>query len=300
MKLSVQKAHNAYSVLKKRKKMIKERNLHILEMIDIDKFQELYKEYGTGFSEEDFARLFLDINHNNCYYLSFGKVQRTAILRFEYVAPEEIEEIKQLIMQDYEYSEGQGIYYDDVKELYTLYGDRLSLRQFAEKVLHADFHAIEVGHTDRNKPIYIFNELPYDQEVVKRIKKMVIETAGLHIGQKIIKAKFEELYAEYGQELDERTFACQVLEMIRGQWNKLMRGDLQDSSVFPSFIVNPEEIFRLRERVIKEEGLHIDDSLTDEVFQRLYEKYGGMLSKIQFAEEILDVNRYWCKKYACC
>lgn len=72
--------------------------------------------------------------------------------------------------------------------------------------------------------------------------------------------------------------------------NRFLLGKIKKVIIFSRYYVSPEEICSLRERVILEENFHIGDSINKEDFERLYQKYGGMLSEEMFAEEILDVT----------
>lgn len=69
-----------------------------------------------------------------------------------------------------------------------------------------------------------------------------------------------------------------------------MQQKIKKVTIFSRDWVNPEDICRLREKVIFEEKLSIADWIEQEDFERLYRKYAGILSKEMFAEEILDIT----------
>ena len=52
------------------------------------------------------------------------------------------------------------------------------------------------------------------------------------------------------------------------------------------------ELRQLRDIVIKENRLHIGDSISGQKFQRLYDTYGFGMSKEFFGEKILDMKPY--------
>ena len=51
-----------------------------------------------------------------------------------------------------------------------------------------------------------------------------------------------------------------------------------------------EEVLEKRRQMIENEKLHINDKITKEVFQRLYNKYGGNLIEKDFACFFLDIS----------
>ena len=55
---------------------------------------------------------------------------------------------------------------------------------------------------------------------------------------------------------------------------------------------NLKSVYKLRERFIEEEKLHINDKIDYEKFQELYEKYGEDFTEKEFAKYFLDIDNY--------
>ena len=289
MKLSVQSKFNGINTYEKRKEMIDKEKLHMEDKIDYEAFLRLFEKYGQGFTEEEFAKYFLDMTYNNVYYLRIRKTKETRILCREYVSDDEISQIKNDVLLYYGLKPYDKLNYDEIKEIYLQYGGRVSLTRFAEEVFNVSPHTIECSKSD-GESFYILREREYNEIQINSIKKKILAESKLHIGDLITLEQFKELYDKFGENIDLKVFALKVLETPHNSLNRFLRGIQNKMSVFPNYIVNPIDIFSLRERVIKEENLHINDLLSNEEFQRLYEKYGWILSEVMFAEDILDIN----------
>ena len=81
-----------------RQEMIEKEKLHINDSINYEKFLELYNEYGKELSQEDFARIYLDISISNYYNLKSKK--EIKILKEEEIEDEYICRIKLYIIKN--------------------------------------------------------------------------------------------------------------------------------------------------------------------------------------------------------
>ncbi len=289
MNLSLQKKINLRQFYHIRASAIKELVLHIDDTITYSKFQQIYNAFGKGYDEETFARYALDIGTNKFYNLSSGKVKTTSILTREYVSADEIESIRKDVLVTVTELKLKDISYDKLLELHKQYGGRLSLKFFAEEFLDVTPHSVDCMKSYGATP-KILKGKNYDVELVRKIKEDVIQNANVHINDEISLDEFRQIYKQFGQGIDEKIFALKVLEANTSQVNKFLKGDIKKTAIFSNYIVNPEEIYLLREKVIKKEHLHIDDSIDNKRFLKLYKKYAGILDRDTFAEEILDIS----------
>lgn len=287
MEISLQSKVNYKKVFKQRQEMIFKEKLHIEDELNYEKFKELYLKYGTEYSEKDFAKYFLDIGTNKFYCLESGKSKKTYILLREYVSDKEIKEIRDEILSNYEFD--KKINYDYLEELYLKHYSKLSLSMFAEEVFELHPHTVENIKSNRSKEGSIFKN-PLDKEKIARIKNKVVRESGLHLDQEITKEQFYEVYEKFGEDLDDSIFARKVLEIPYSSFNTLKRGRTKKVAVFSRYKVDPDEIEKLREKVIEEENLHFEDLISNKRFKELFAKYAGILSEVMFAEEILDVS----------
>ncbi len=290
MELSLQSKTNLKSVYKLRERFIEEEKLHINDKIDYEKFQELYEKYGEDFTEKEFAKYFLDIDNLKHYGIQSGKNKETPILTREYISDEEIENIKEKLIEYCDIKSLKKIHYNEFLEMYEKFSGKLSVNMFAEDILKISYHSVETMRSNNKQRAILFQQNRVDKQVADKIRQEIISKSDLHIGTQIDSEEFRNLYEQYGKDIKEKDFAEIILGMSSSSYKKLSKNISGYASVFSNYIVNPEKIYKLREKVILEENLHIEDSISNDRFKELYKKYAGILSEEMFAEEILDVS----------
>lgn len=290
MELSLQSKMNLKVVFEKRENMINNEKLHINEKMDYQKFLELYKKYGGELTEKEFAKYFLDIDTKKLYALQAEKIKEVCILNREYVSDEEINEIRNNVISYYELKEGDKIDYKTFEQMYSKFSGKLSIDQFAEEVLDMAHNFVSSIKAFETKKACVLKAKKINKQIINEIVKKIISENNVHIGTPMKYEEIQELYKKYGNGLTEKEFAIYVLMLKSNIYNAVKSGRSNYAYVFPNYIVNPKSIYELREKVILEEGLHIEDAISYKKFQELYQKYGGMLSEEMFAEEILDIS----------
>lgn len=290
MELSLQSRKDYKSMRQIRRVMITKEKLHINDKIDYEGFLALYKKYGKGVDEKDFAKYILDIPYHKHYYLQCGKSKTSPILSREYVSTKELEAIKKYTVEIIEYYNFSRVNYETVESLYRRFGGRLSIAMFAEDILGISAHGVECMKSDREKEYRLFS-MPMENKVeTRKIQNEIIIKEKLHIDDTITKLQFYELYAKYGNGLTEKEFANRVLQIPSSRYNRLISGKNAYTTVLSNYIYNPESVYKLREKVILKENLRIDDLIDYTRFKELHRKYGGPLSEEMFAEEVLDIS----------
>lgn len=271
--------------------MIYQEKLHINDRIEYKRFFELYKKYGVGISERDFAKYILDIPYQKHYNLQSGKIKNTPILSREYVSPKEIERIREDVERFINDLKLTQVDYYIVEMLYTRYGDRLSMAMFGEDILGITYHSVECIKSDRNRSANVFSINNMDRIEIRKRQNEIIVAERLHIGDTITLEEFYRLYKKYGNGISEKDFATKILQISSTtRFNAFKRGENEYTTILESYIYNPESVYKLRERVIKKEKLHIDDLIDYTRFKELHRKYGVPLSEEMFAEEVLDIT----------
>ena len=290
MELSLQSRKDYKSMRQIRRVMITKEKLHINDKIDYEGFLALYKKYGKGVDEKDFAKYILDIPYHKHYYLQCGKTKASPILSREYVSTKELEAIKKGIVEIIEYYNFSHVNYETVESLYRRFGGRLSIAMFAEDILGISAHGVECMKSDREKEYRLFS-MPMENKLeTRKIQNEIIVKEKLHIDDTITKLQFYELYAKYGNGLTEKEFANRVLQIPSSRYNRLISGKNAYTTVLSNYIYNLESVYKLREKVILKEKLRIDDLIDYARFKELHRKYGGPLSEEMFAEEVLDIS----------
>ena len=291
MKLSLQRKVSLKTAFNQREKMIYKEKLHIDDEISLEYINDLYQKYGKGVGEKDFARCFLDMSYEKYYGLQIEKIKQARILAREFILDQEILDIKNKVTEFYQLKPNQFLSYQEICEMHAQFGGKLSLIIFAEEILNVTEHSVgelkSAEKNGQNKKAKILKPVEVDR---RRRKELQVKLAGRHTDEEISLEELEELYAKFGENIGIKIFATKVLQMPQSQINNFLGKRIKKSTIFSKYFVHPDEICQLRERVILEEGLHIGDSISKADFERLYQKYAGILSEEMFAEEILDVT----------
>lgn len=292
MELSLQSKISYKKIYNKRRFMLKKEHLHIEDELDYIRFQKLYEEYGEGLTQKEFAKYFLDVDYASYYRLQAGIRDTSTILTREFYQEEELEKIRKAVLEDTGLKRGDTINDEKLKELHDLYGNRFSLKMFAEEVLALNDHRVNDLNANKSAEAKVLTKEFIDGKQIRQIRETLVRNEPkLHIDSKINLEEFEELYKKYVTpelNMDKEAFALKVLKVAQDTFKRFLKGSRKDVLVFSSYPISPDYIASLRENVILSENLHIEDSISVERFESLYEKYAGILTKEVFAEEILD------------
>lgn len=138
------------------------------------------------------------------------------------------------------------------------------------------------------------------ENIDEDLQKKIIEEFKLRIEKPISKDEFNQIYNRakslYEEEnnkdfLSQRKFAIEYLGLTVSAY-KMMIGGYANAKVLKDYVVENEEIERLRKRIIYEENLHIGDLKSYRELLEYYNKYFIPLTEKDFFEKILDVSSY--------
>lgn len=135
MKLSVQSKFKSEKILARRREMLIKERLHIKDKISYDTFLSLYKKYGEGLEDIDFAYAFLDIEDLAFRNLRRGRTSESIILAKEYVSDKELIEIRDKVIEKYNFQTGDMINKEQFMQIYDTIAGRISFRMLAEEIL---------------------------------------------------------------------------------------------------------------------------------------------------------------------
>jgi len=311
MELSIRSKFMSEEVLEKRRRMIETEKLHINDKITEEVFQRLYSKYGKGLDEKDFAYSFLDINDINYSRLKRGKNSETVILSYEYISNEEFKAIREKLIETYELENGEKITYNQLLEMYEQFSGRLSMQIFIEEILGMsvkDLTKLKTGiikgkpvnfkaepgqysafHKKTEKiPMYALNP-----EYIYKMRKRLVLEAGLRIGDDISYSQIQELSKQYCPEISERLFAQKMLGISAEQYDALKKTNSENpvnGFVFKDTDIDNKYIDSIRKKMIRKHKLESGQLLQYEEFEKLYEEYGGVLSKKSFAILVLEMS----------
>lgn len=291
MEISLQSRITYKTVHKRRCDMITKEKLHILDGMNYSRLQELHQRYGKELTEEEFARYFLDIDWRSYYNLQSGRRAETVILEREFYLEDEIDEIENVFIEESGLTPNDKINYETIVIFHNTYGGRFPLKTFADEILGINAHRVDDLNFNKASTAFVFKEKKYSRSSVREIRKRIESECNLHMKSQITLEQFEELYKKYGEgKIDDRVFALKILGITVDSYLRFKNGKRSTIIIFGTYPLNPDYICELRENVILSEKLRIDDFITVERFDELYQKYGGILPEELFAQEILDVS----------
>ena len=71
----------------------------------------------------------------------------------------------------------------------------------------------------------------------------------------------------------------------------LLNDKTKDVKIWKEEIPTLDYLLRIREETILEEKLHINEKINNERFKEIYKRHSGILNEVDFALEVLDIER---------
>jgi len=297
--------------LKKLKEdMIKKEALHIYDSIEHSRFLELYSVYGTNLSESEFGDIFLDMSKNDYYDLK--KRGSCKILKKEVVDDYDIECMKVKLIKELGLKQLDEKRYDELVEIYNKAQSKLSLVHFAEKILDVAQQTVSRTSIVKTRKTTILSKTNSDyfnlqkcdevlkstlKEIEKRkmeisdLKDIIAKDRNLHMSDEINKNDFEEIYQIYGEGFTKEEFASSILGVGSTKIKSLLNDKTKDVKIWKEEIPTLDYLLRIREETILEEKLHINEKINYERFKEIYKRHSGILNEVDFALEVLDIER---------
>lgn len=278
-------------------------NLHIEEKITRDKFLELYEIYGEDeFTQFDFAKEILGMTESKARKLIGDKIADAKIWEDEVLDLDYLLKIREETIFDENLHIRDEISYKEFKEIYKKHSRILSESDFATEILDMSKRGFRDFRDPqrKNRKCQILSDIQIPKEFYPDAKKQIQEKENVYFGKSISYVEFQELYKKYGFVTNEMEFAEEVLEISKKGFPEFKDGTIKTKRIFlkskklsqgeDTIEYTPKQIEKLREIVIKENKLHIEDSITGEEFVNIYNKYGSGMSQKSFANKILDIS----------
>lgn len=278
-------------IAKLKEKISVDKYLHINNSINKKDFEELYKNYGAGFTEIDFAEIILGIDNRQIKQLLNDKRKDVKIWSGEIFSLDELLRIREETIKEEKLHINEKINYTRFLEIYKKHARMMSEVDFALEILdipRTRYNELSKGKSESS----ILSTIEVPEEFYEEIKHKIKGREHVYREKPITYEEFLKLYKKYGDILNELDFAEKVLEMDLDGLRDIKRGDIKTSIILrgEENKKNLEEIKRLREIVIKEAKLHVGDRMTGSRFREIYEKYGFGISPKDFALYVLDIE----------
>ena len=285
-----------YAIKEIKNTVAEDRKLHIGDKISYSQFQEIYEIYGKElYTEYDFAKTILGISEGKAKNLIHKKIEEVEIWKNETLDLDSLLEIREGVIK----SEGLHIKdemtYEQFQRLYEKYAGKLSEEMFAEEILdisRVGFKNLKKGKSPNS---IILGDIDISEEIKEKVCQEIKKNEHIYKGKRISYEEFLYLYRKYAFVIKEIDFAEKILKINVTQFRELKKGKCKTTRVFNTDdfeVYDERELKQLRDIVIKENRLHIGDSISGQKFQRLYDTYGFGMSKEFFGEKILDMKPY--------
>ena len=291
------KTREANHAIKEIKNTVAEdRKLHIGDKISYSQFQEIYEIYGKElYTEYDFAKTILGISEGKAKNLIHKKIEEVEIWKNETLDLDSLLEIRENTIKSENLHIKDEMTYEQFQRLYEKYAGKLSEEMFAEEILdisRVGFKNLKKGKSPNS---IILSDIDISEEIKEKVCQEIKKNEHIYKGKRISYEEFLYLYRKYAFVIKEIDFAEKILKINVTQFRELKKGKCKTTRVFNTddFEVYDElELKQLRNIIIKENRLHIGDSISGQKFQRLYDTYGFGMSKEFFGEKILDMKPY--------
>ena len=287
-------ANNAIKEIKNT--IAEDRKLHIGDKISYSQFQEIYEIYGKElYTEYDFAKTILRISEAKAKKFIHKKIEEVEIWKNETIDLDSLLEIRKNMIKSEGLHIKDEITYEQFQELYEKYAGKLSEEMFAEEILdisRVGFKNLKKGKSPNS---IILGDIDISEEIKEKVCQEIKKNEHIYKGKRISYEEFLYLYRKYAFVIKEIDFAEKILKINVTQFRELKKGKCKTTRVFNTDdfeVYDERELKQLRDIVIKENRLHIGDSISGQKFQQLYDTYGFGMSKEFFGEKILDMKAY--------
>lgn len=245
-------------------------------------FLNLYNSYGYTFTKTIFATEIINISYGSYRKLKeMGENYKIKILSND-LKEEKINEISTII-ENKGYS-NKLINYNEFIDLYSLYGDGLTERDFALKVLKITLDSFK-SLKYKNRNCFILkenknNNISYEYIIQKMIDDKLINKA-------ITYEDLKQLHTKYGEDLSEKDFALEVLGISLDSYRLLCRVNNKDKIRILKKEIE-KEIQRTELLLIKKG--YTNKKISYQEWQDLYLQYGYFLSQKAFSNKVLKIS----------
>lgn len=204
-----------------------------------------------------------------------------------------IQNIRKKIQQEKNIYLGDEITLNQFDELYNDYGTEFEKRIFARYVLDIPYSISSGLNNKRQKTTFVFTMEKINEEYKENIRQIIIKRYNLHIGDEINYEQLIQLYNSIETVYNLKNFASEILEINNNTLSSLKSKSNKNKKVkiLTRTNISNSKILEIREKIKKEYHIEENTEITIKQFEDMYQKYGGMLRQIEFAQRILEINR---------
>ena len=180
------------------------------------------------------------------------------------------------------------ITYADLVRMHQFYDQDISEKDFAKYYLDISLDVYQKLSKDPEKKCEILRREPITEDDIKRIFEKVKKILEGSSVKTINYEQMQLLYQEYGEMLDLKTFAFEILGIKERELSKLKEGN--NVEVYKEKAIPRKQIRKMQTDIIQNEKIHIDDMLTMQDIERLWKKNRNGLTLKDFATRVLQIS----------
>ena len=258
------------------------------KLINYEELKELHQTYGKEMEERTFAEEVLGISYG-CYIAIKNKGTRTKILKKSYskISKGGIKQIQEKLKEE-GYAE-KSIDYKEFKEIYEKYGEQMEEKTFAVEVLRISYSSYHKIKSHQGAKAKILKDV-FNKAIEEEIKEIQEKLNGQGYARKAIDyEELKELHQTHGKEMEEKTFAQQVLGISYGNYMRVKNKGTR-AKILKDFLnqLSEEEIKEIQDK-LKEKG-YAGKLIDYEEFKELYKTYGKEMDEKAFAQQVLGLS----------
>jgi len=258
------------------------------QLLEREKFQELYDRFGDILSRKLFAVLVLEMQSKKYIDTIEKKLyESTTILKSR--KKTDFSALGEKIVREKGLHHGDKLGYNEFKIIHELYAPNAQEPVFAEKALgiakKPSFERMKYNGSHAR----IRLKLPTAEELKELQKKVILET-GIKINDKLDYKEVERLHEIYGGILPIKMFATKVLGICSQSFIRIKNHSDKRAMALFNLVIPRSEIEKIREKIRLENNLPELKELTLEEIKELYTRYGGIMPPVMFAKEVLGVS----------
>ena len=267
--------------------------IKIGQSIDYAYFKQLYELYKEKMNEVEFAEI-LEITYN-----SYLKIKNNALKakvlkgRIGKIDVKEKEKITEELLRNRKLKPGQLIDYVYFQQLYELYKEKMSEKEFAE-ILELTYNSyLRIKNNAQKAKVLKGRIVEVDVEEKEKIVEELLRSSKLKPGQSIDYAYFKKLYEPYKEKMGEVEFA----NILGVKYFSLMsmKSNKQKVKVLKvkTEKTDKKENEKIVEQLLKSGKIKQRQLIDYAYFKELYELYREKMNEVEFAELIgISLNSY--------
>lgn len=270
------------------------------DRINYKLLQRIVQDYKNIVNERIIAYEILEISKMMLYPIKSNPQYSTTILSSQ--LDENIEYLKEMILEREGLKPGDKISYDDLKRIAEKYN--INENYLATDILGMKrFNFDNIKHQKHRKTT-ILPELLEDtpkQDILKKkkqnnkelenlenIRNTIIKEQHLIIGEKINYARLYEIYLNSGLKISEKDFAIHILGLNYNRYFNIKTHRNEKAIILKNKI--EEKIIKVREKLKEDEGLYPGDTINYDRLQELIENYKNIIEETILVRNVLGLS----------